>query len=454
MQFVTCQFPKTIVNRYTKERLVVPCGRCFACRNLKSLDFVNRLTLESNQHLFTYFFTLTYDDRHLPKAYLSKNNGSALYFYNPNTKNKFEGQLFLYTSAMQQHFIEVLPKVGRSNFVPYASKKDLQNFFKRLRKKVEKVCPEAANKIRYFAVSEFGKLHLRPHFHGVLWFDSFELAGQFISLFYSCWSFGRSDVQLSRDRCAEYVSKYINSINVYPELYSFANFKPFYLSSRRPAIGCFRCDKKALQEQIKRTNFVDIIERPKTLSSVTVSRAFKDRFFPKCREFSRLSYSGQLSSYNISTKVEFERIGDDDKLKRDWYISNRVVNLAKAFGVSLAYYVILIRRFYDKLSQFNLKLFYEFQQDFARRFGAFPLLCLYPLALQDFLQSYNDGNLERCAFVLSCFSTEDYVLNDDFISKNFDLSSNESVFNYFLLQRKISEDSVKTRLVNELLKPF
>lgn len=89
-----------------------PCGRCLPCRINKSRVWINRIMLEAGVSSDAVFFTLTYDDEHIGLDW-------SLY------------------------------------------KRDLQLFFKRLRRRLE------PQRVRYFAVGEYSKDH-RPHYHGVI----------------------------------------------------------------------------------------------------------------------------------------------------------------------------------------------------------------------------------------------------------------------------------------------
>lgn len=84
------------------------CGQCMECRLAYSREWAIRIMHEARMHSANSFVTLTYDDRNLPPY----------------------GQLV---------------------------KRDLQLFFKRLRK--------SFSKFRYVACGEYGDLRRRPHFH-------------------------------------------------------------------------------------------------------------------------------------------------------------------------------------------------------------------------------------------------------------------------------------------------
>lgn len=94
----------------------VPCGKCKQCLQARSNQWNIRLHYENKDALTSYFVTLTYAQA--PRTY----NG-------------------LYTCR----------------------KPDIQNYFKRLRKR------ESNNTgIKYYAVSEYGTQYHRPHYHAII----------------------------------------------------------------------------------------------------------------------------------------------------------------------------------------------------------------------------------------------------------------------------------------------
>ena len=92
----------------------VPCGSCLGCALDHSKNWAMRMYLESLYSTCTYFFTLTYDDDHIPGDY-------------------------------QLH------------------KKDLQDFIQKLRDNYRK--DFGITGIRYYACGEYGGNTGRPHFH-------------------------------------------------------------------------------------------------------------------------------------------------------------------------------------------------------------------------------------------------------------------------------------------------
>lgn len=178
-----CLSPISIVDpRYgnPKYRVTVPCGKCFACLSRRRQDWCFRLKQELKVSKSAFFITLTYDDEHLPR------NGDG---------------------------------------VPIVVKRDVQLFFKRLRKAIY------PQKIRYFAVSEYGTENLRPHYHVIL-FD-FPLSFNLDTILRECWYHGFVSVGNVNGASINYVCKYCLA---YTDVENFP-VRPFMLCSRRPAIG-------------------------------------------------------------------------------------------------------------------------------------------------------------------------------------------------------------------------
>ena len=147
---------------YVKE-MIVPCGKCFACRSKYRLGWQLRLQHELLSYNYNaMFLTLTYNDDNLPDN-------------------------------------ETLVK------------KDVQDFMKRLRKFYSDV------KIRYFAVGEYGTERHRPHYHLIIYgikapeqkrksVLNFKY-GQFLAE--KIWKKGYTFVGYVDSKCISYVSKYV-----------------------------------------------------------------------------------------------------------------------------------------------------------------------------------------------------------------------------------------------------
>lgn len=95
---------------------VVPCGKCPKCLRSRQQDWLFRLTQEMYISESTNFLTLTYED----------------------TPLSFNG-------------------------LPTLKKKDIQDFWKKLRKRYP---PKT---IKYYSIGEYGFHHKRPHYHAIIY---------------------------------------------------------------------------------------------------------------------------------------------------------------------------------------------------------------------------------------------------------------------------------------------
>ena len=160
-----------------KIRLEVPCGKCAGCLQSRRDDWTNRLTHEMDASSSAHFITLTYAEE--------------------------------YITYGETHQTLV--------------KSDLQNFFKRLRKRIY------PNKIRYYAVGEYGTTTLRPHYHIIL----FNLPHNMVDEIQLSWSNGFAQIGTVNRGSIHYVTKYHVNKNIYPE----GSQPSFATMSRKPGLG-------------------------------------------------------------------------------------------------------------------------------------------------------------------------------------------------------------------------
>ena len=164
---------RTVSAGFARER-TVPCGKCLACLSNRRSDWVIRLQEEAKSSLYSVFFTLTYDDDHIP--------------------------------------------------VDGVSKRDIQLFMKRFRKELSPIL------VRYFISSEYGPQTLRPHYHGVLFLNG---SVDILLFLQKSWQNGFVTIGDVNNNRLGYVAKYCLSLGQVPE----GQNSLFMLCSRRPAIG-------------------------------------------------------------------------------------------------------------------------------------------------------------------------------------------------------------------------
>lgn len=247
-----CQNPRTVVNKYTHEPVSVSCGSCLSCVLRRSGIQTNLLTTYSAQFRYVYFVTLTYapcflptlevsvietctDDvadvccvpdincldagdtntylfgfRSVPRSSFVKLKGSTVnrIFKDPEVR-------FSYPMKPKE-LLSILGKINHNvpNRIPYVCNRDLDLFLKRLRS----YYPD--EKLRYYAVSEYGPTSFRPHWHLLLFSNSERFSQTVCENVPKAWAYGRCDASLSRGFAAPYVASYVNSFVSLPDFYT------------------------------------------------------------------------------------------------------------------------------------------------------------------------------------------------------------------------------------------
>lgn len=195
----------------------IPCGQCIGCRLDHAREWAARCMVEADQYPSNFFITLTYDDVHVPlRAYGSAETGEAIRDFT-------------------------------------LQKKDLQDFWKRLRE-------SSGQRIRYFACGEYGDQSFRPHYHAIVFnlvLDDLKRFGgstqypTFTSDFLTrVWSKGHVLVAAVTFETCSYVARYVTkkATGKLGEFYDYYNIDPeFLVMSRRPGIGRNFFDKKLFE---------------------------------------------------------------------------------------------------------------------------------------------------------------------------------------------------------------
>lgn len=247
-----CQNPRTVTNKYTHEPVVVSCGSCPSCILRRSGIQTNLLTTYSAQFRYVYFVTLTYApcflptlevsiietctddiadvscvpninnlDADDPNTYLfgfrSVPRSASVKLKNSTVERTFKDPEVRFTYAMKpEEFLSILGKIKHNvpNRIPYVCNRDLDLFLKRLRS----YYPD--EKLRYYAVSEYGPTTFRPHWHLLLFSNSDRFSQTVLENVSKAWSYGRCDASLSRGFAAPYVASYVNSFVALPDFYT------------------------------------------------------------------------------------------------------------------------------------------------------------------------------------------------------------------------------------------
>lgn len=291
--FVNCLNPQLIEDQARKgSKQIVPCGHCVACQNTKRRNLSVKLGFEVQNNQFLEFLTLTYNDENLPLFRFSREENNSNYytlqpcvdrivwddngydyftndlsdsvwsplkvnFYNNKFRYGFSKALFDY----KQYLHNSEKKYGRT--VSYAHGdniallhyRDAQLFMKRLRKRIKTQYNE---EIRYYIIGEYGTQFLRPHWHLLIFHNSYKLRNAFndkeevIELarrgkhFYvpkflkyatdgslcPCWQYGYATSESKDGGVASYVADYVNLAADFPDLLNVVRPQKAYHSIR------------------------------------------------------------------------------------------------------------------------------------------------------------------------------------------------------------------------------
>lgn len=157
------------------EGLLVPCGKCMACRIARTREWTVRMINESASHEKSIYVTLTYDDEHLPP----------------------DGSLSI---------------------------REAQLFLKRLRKNL------FSTRIKYFLCGEYGEEFGRCHYHAII----FGIGEESELILRKAWPFGFISLGYVEHDSIQYVAGYVQkkySGELAKETYGDKT-PPFHLQSK------------------------------------------------------------------------------------------------------------------------------------------------------------------------------------------------------------------------------
>jgi len=305
--FTKCFHPRRIINKYTGDEIEVSCGICKACLLNRARKMTLLCQCEEEEHKYCMFVTLTYADKFLPKAKPVYEKYSDTYRLISCCDRLKEKDCLLGVDECSKyrsgrHYMStLLAKCKLGGCIGYVSMRDVQNFMKRLRQNLKKYTNE---KIRYYAVSEYGPKTFRPHYHFMLFYDKPETQAYMSTALCQSWKFGRIDYSLSRGKCASYVARYVNSNSFIPPIFGCRSCKPFSVHSRYFAVGFYKSKKKEIYENAPYV----FVRLGRVLGSKYVEfmpwRSLACTFFPKCKSYHRKSDAELFFSYCLLRQVK------------------------------------------------------------------------------------------------------------------------------------------------------
>lgn len=398
-EYLACLNPKVIHNPYLDSLVTVPCGECDACRALHSSQWAQRLEIESTFHRYTYFLTLTYTDDKLPML--------------PVTVASDDDD---YTRAcvMSSDYIS-----AHDGFIPCLRFKDLQLFFKRIRRYIDYDYKKGFYKekpvLRYFVCGEYGPTTFRPHYHMLLWFDCDTLNARVKEYIYKSWQHSNTCSEVSEffrrnkfsrvvGSAARYVAGYINSNTDLPPVLFLRSFRAKHIQSSSPAIGCTGAQHGALQTLFNSfSNEISYIT-PFTGMQRTVPlwKSLESRLYPRCPAFASLSRLERYAIFRLSSTfgvttnydtfkqrfynewttfglspfyslvLRVTRCADiseikDTQLKRLFYFSRQCSKSAQEFGLALYDFFLHAEEYFSRKNYDSLVSQLQFEETFCHQ---------------------------------------------------------------------------------------
>ena len=227
-----CEHPKTIYK--DGKPMMVACGKCKTCLLRKSNTATTILRIFGEDYKYSHFITLTFAPEFLPTYTVTKytlsDGETTLALVNSDERSKHRGE-FVTLDFNDEDLPEVLNTIELGDKIGYVSKEDFQKFMKRLRINLKRHTSYDEKEIKYYAVSEYGPKHYRPHFHIQLYHNEPWYTPDIYEVIRESWPYGRVDVQLSRGHSAEYCVSYLNSYIELPRLYQIRALRPWSVHS-------------------------------------------------------------------------------------------------------------------------------------------------------------------------------------------------------------------------------
>lgn len=295
----TCSSPKRVFNKFSKEWLTVPCGRCAACAKTYSNRLVSMINNASRSSAVTYFVTLTYSPHNLPWCEFDLNDVDVV--TNSRVTNwRYRSRVPVVTDfnthfalpALDMPFFDKgMPSISDSSYLGRGRfgvlvKSDLQKFIKRFRKLFSYAFPETS--FKYFAVGEYGSVTFRPHYH-ILIFSSDVLPYSRLSSFLNMsWKLGFVDFQISKGSVASYLGSYLSCSTPLPVFLRQDFDKPFYLHSAFKTYALTSSQEKEFFKRAYEDRITQIaVETPTGLALLPYPSSYRNRLFPKCSRFNQ-----------------------------------------------------------------------------------------------------------------------------------------------------------------------
>lgn len=464
-----CISPVKVLDNETGKFNYYPCGHCECCLSAKSAKLSSMCERESKKHLITLFTTLTYSNSNLPLCKIDystrsyddyKKTAVELPFHSrvsnllkEDTKVSYKhlrifpctDRLYDYygktifeedfVSHEQIEYFNKLIKPFKSNKFNLPNNKfgilhfpDVQLFLKRWRgrartqyikenfhKSITKLTKHEKeqvynqfSRVKVFYAGEYGPKTFRPHYHILLYCDSYSTASAFRKTIHKAWAYGRVDCQYSNGGARDYVSQYVNSTACLPPIYqyNFSRQKSYH------SILFGNIQSKEVAKDIRKVRYTDLVKkyysRDGKLQFAPVSFSFENQLFPKIYRFNKSDYHLLHERYTLYSK-----------LSRKYKCTNvkRLVNKLLHQHCGITYH------------SFDLSLHYsndDILYNSKNKFSTLESILTHGRIFQNNCRDYNISSFEMVKLIINYYKNKDYeILKKSYEDlENYALSQN------------------------------
>lgn len=475
MKYVSCLHPKRIYNKYINDFMYVGCGKCEACLNRRTVEWIARLKQERKCWKYCLFITLTYDDKNLPLL-SPVAHGVYCDLGHKHTSPGVDSPLLDLTEFYKNpvEYEKEISFLKQQRSIPYLSKYDCQCFVKRCRKNLRLYLNNNFNfkkselnekdyKIRYFLCGEYGSTTFRPHYHCLFFFDSEKVASCIQEIVYKSWKFGLVDSSFVSEDNSSYVAGYLNCLAHLPKFYSqFIQIRPFSLCSKCPPIGTLETKNSELREMFLSASPTRLVANVKkqTYDDVPLWKTYQYKLFPRLSYFDKIADYDRIRLYSLcqhyekyafiysakeacslikenyflakANKPNMLRQCDikyidmcrnfsldestlDNFLLRWFYISSRVVFQSLIWDIPVSVYISKIVEYYQNVEKLKLNNQFRLEQQLLEDASPSVLLGLYPDFMYNMLElfSIEDATFEEIELLKSVGIDVDRFFSDD-----------------------------------------
>lgn len=477
------------------KHLLVPCNKCDGCLLHNANEWSRRISMEC-EHSIPLFFTLTYNNKYLPRLYplledcnipnadcrhclLKCYDGKrvVMWFSDHNYNVRFNGV----TTVHREDHIMIndsvdyqLSEITNWDSFPtieYSSKRDIQLWLKMIQKAVyEKY--NLYGTFRYYVIGELGPLYKRVHVHGVLFFQKLEVA-TFVKEFcvFPFWQMCDPDrcipyIRLSDGRIGNYVSNYVTTLNRLPQVYrDHRSVRPFRLASKAPSIGYSAFTVKEIFEALYRRT-IEYSKPVTQLGRTYVLRypsGYCSTIFPKAYRYAELSFDRLLVIYGCLFTAFSLGYSKHDLLSNgllgecrsmDVQAMDKCYRIVRKYreelGLTVFLYLFWLDQYYYLNDMYALRMMYNYEAsfDFSLKENRIRLFLIYSdisVVLND-RDSFTLKDLIPYCRVLESVGLDysDFVDNPDFLVYLHSISSQyrseiEDILNNCEKQSKYNE---------------